>query len=506
MNDNQAAGDTGRHRLKADAIGPWGLAALVIGVTSPAIGLYATWGPIEATAGPVVPLVFLAALIITLPTVLSYASLNRHAPSAGAAATWLWMTVNPTAGLVAGLVMTTYFLMIAISVPLLFGLFFRDLVDAMHWRVPGMDAVVAGLILQSAVIAWLCLRGAEVSVRATIRLMVIETGVVLALSATILWVKTGQSGAINLGPFNPAHATQGLGGFWRAVILGMLAFSGFDVVATAAEEAQAPRENVPRMLILAIIGIAAFWVANAWVLTLSTPPSRIDAYNAAGLTAISPVARVYWGWGNLLVIATAFTGLTAIYIAGVQGASRLIFALARHGLLPPMIAQLKGERRVPRVAVLLVVMTCVVSALVSLAILRNGLDAFVWWSSGVVFFGSLTFTAVNVANTLYFLRILPSHFNITRNLLVPAVGVILNVYLIYAAFFSSLWSAPYRTGRSIVIVCVALFTLQLLAAGATRLLSRHLLSGPALIGVGVSTDENPEATPLVERADGSCSI
>ena len=72
-------------RLKANVIGPWGLAALVIGVTSPAIGLFAMWGPIEATAGPVVPLVFLGALAIILPTVLSYASLNRHAPSAGAA-------------------------------------------------------------------------------------------------------------------------------------------------------------------------------------------------------------------------------------------------------------------------------------------------------------------------------------------------------------------------------------------------------------------------------------
>ena len=57
-------------RLKADAIGPLGLAALVVGVTSPAIGLYALWGPIEAAAGPVAPLVFLAALVITLPTVL----------------------------------------------------------------------------------------------------------------------------------------------------------------------------------------------------------------------------------------------------------------------------------------------------------------------------------------------------------------------------------------------------------------------------------------------------
>lgn len=106
----------------------------------------------------------------------------------------------------------------------------------------------------------------------------------------------GHPGGVNLGPFNPSHATHGLSGFWAAIILGMLAFSGFDVVATAAEEAQAPREHMPRVLILAVIGVALFWAANAWVLT--------------GLTAITPVARAYWGWGNVLVIATAFTGLT----------------------------------------------------------------------------------------------------------------------------------------------------------------------------------------------------
>ncbi len=99
MDNNQIGQVAGTVCLKANVIGPWGLAALVIGVTSPAIGLFAMWGPIDATAGPVVPLVFLGALAIILPPVLSEASLNRHAPSAGAAASWLWATVNPTTGL-----------------------------------------------------------------------------------------------------------------------------------------------------------------------------------------------------------------------------------------------------------------------------------------------------------------------------------------------------------------------------------------------------------------------
>jgi amino acid transporter len=345
--------------------------------------------------------------------------------------------------------------------------------------------------------------GAKASIKTTIRLMVIETGVVLALSATILWVKAGQPGAIDFGPFNPAHATQGLAGFWAAIILGMLAFSGFDVVATAAEEAQAPHHHVPRVLIFAIIGIALFWTANAWVLTLSAPFDKVVEYSAQGLTAITPVARSYWGWGNLIVIATAFTGLTAIYISTVQGASRLIFALARHRLLPAPLAILSGAERVPKTAVLIVVLTCVTLGIGSVAILKNGLDSFVWWSNAMVFFAALTFTGVNIANLLYFRRILPGQFEITRNLVVPILGVTLNAYLLYAAFFSSLWSAPFRTGRSIVVACIAVFALQLLATMYVRFFRQDLLTAAGPIGIAAtafrqntrSTSSEPATRP-----------
>ena len=470
-------------RLKGDVIGPWGLTALVIGITSPAIGLYAMWGPIEAATGPVAPLVFLAALAITLPTVLSYASLNRHAPSAGAAAAWLWTTVGPTTGLIAGLVMMTYFVMAAITVPLMFGLFFRDLMDWLRAPIPGMASLVIGLLVESAIVAAICLRGAEASIKTTMRLMLIEMAVVLALSATILWVKAGQPGGLNLAPFIPARMTAGPAGFWAAILLGMLCFSGFDVVATAAEEAKAPRDHVPRALVLGVVTVALFWAANVWVLTLSTPLDKVIEYNAIGVSAITPVARAYWGPGELVVIATAFTGLTAIYIASVQGASRIIFALARHRLLPAPFARLSGAGKVPRAAVLAVVGACVLTGLASLAALRNGVDSFVWWSNALVFFAALTFTGVNVANLLYFRRILPAEFGWLRNLVVPVVGVALNLYLIYAAFFVSLWSAPFRTGRSVVIACLALFVVELVAAAWTRVFRREVLATSAPIGV-----------------------
>jgi len=469
-------------RLKANTIGPWGLAALAIGITSPAIGLYATWGPMQVAAGPVTPLIFLAAMFMTLPTAISYAVLNREAPSAGAASTWLWTAVSPPAGFMAGLLMTSYFFMAAAAQPLMFALFFRDLLEWSHVHLPQMVSLTLGVCVASAPIVWACLRGAEASIKMTVQLMIIETLVVVALSITILVVKAGQPGAVNFDAFDP-HNARGFSGIWAAMIFGVLDYCGFDVVSTAAEEAHAPRQYLPKAILLTVVGIAIFWALNAWVFTLSTPDGQVRQYTDQGLTAVTPMAQAYWGWGSLIIIVTAFTGLTAVYISSMQGTSRIIFALARHGLFPRALSRLAGENRVPRNAVLSIIAAVIVLDLGSLYVLKNGLDSFTWWANALVFFATLTFLAVNVANIALFWRFARSRFGFFKNLLVPLTGVLLNAYLIYAAFFTSLWNGNWRTGRSVVIACVTLLAVQIIAVIYVRLFKPELLAQSAPIGV-----------------------
>jgi putrescine importer len=468
-------------RLKPNTIGPWGLAALAIGITSPAMGLYALWGPMQVAAGPITPLIFLAAMLMTLPTAISYALLNQQAPSAGAACTWLWRAVHPLAGFQAGLLMTTYFTMAAIAQPLMFALFFRDLLDWLHIRLPETVTLILGILISTAPVAWACLRGAEASIKSTVRLMVAETLVVVALSVTILVSLAAQPGAINLSPFNP-HMGNGLSGFWAAMILGVLAFCGFDVVSTAAEEAHAPRQHVPKAILYTVIGIAVFWALNSWVFTLSTRPESVREYTLRGLTAVTPMAQKYWGYGNVIVILTAFTGLTAVYISSVQGASRIVFSLARHGLFPAMLAELAGEKRVPRNAVFGVLVIVIGLDIGSLYLLGSGLDSFTWWANALVFFATLTFLAVNVANSMFFWRFARGGFGFFSNALVPIIGAALNVYLLYAAFFMSLWGQDWRTGKSVVVACVALLTVQLVAAFRMRIVRPAVFSQTAPLG------------------------
>jgi len=413
-------------------------------------------------------------MLVTVPTGISYAVLNSRFPSAGAASTWLWRSVSPVAGFAAGLTMMTYFLMATTSVPVMFAMFFADFVRIVHIPLSHLNALYLGVVLSTGPVALFCLRGAEASVKVTVRLMLIETLVVVALSATILFFKAQEPGGITLAPFNPSHATQGVTGFWAAMIVGVLGFCGFDVVSTAAEEAHAPRTHLPRAIFITLVGMAVFWALNGWAFTLGIPLERVVEYTRAGVPAVTGIAERYWGFGSLTVDLIAFTGVTAVYLSCVQGASRIIFALARHGLLPRIFGRLSGERRVPRNAVLGVLICAVVLNLATLAVLRNGLDAFNWWSFAVVFFATLTFMAVNLANAIYFFRFARREFSLVNNLLVPAVGFLVNAYLLYAAFFSALWASDLPTGRSVVIGCLLILVIEVVTVVYMRAFSPGL--------------------------------
>jgi len=167
----------------------------------------------------------------------------------------------------------------------------------------------------------------------------------------------------------------------------------------------------------------------------------------------------------------------------MQRTSSILFALALHLLLPAALARPSGERQVPRNAILGVLVAVIALDLVSLYLLGNGLDAFTWWANALVFFATLTFLSVNVANALYFWRRARDQFRLITNLLVPLAGLLLNAYLIYAAFFSALWEGDWRTGKSVVIVCVALLSMQVLGVVGVHLVRPRHLSEGTPIGV-----------------------
>ena len=441
--------------LRANSLGLLSLATFGAVMMSPALGLYGLFGPLASLVGKATPLVFLGALLVSLPTAVSYALVNREMPSAGSAFTWVWVSMSPAVGTWVGLMMVVYYTVAVILQPILFGLFCNDLIGFLGFDRPDFGSWSLGVLLCTFLIVYITYRGIEISTRSALLFMVIEIGVVVALSCTIFVVKVG-SGEFSLAPFHPGEVTGGLPVFWQAMVLGILSFTGYDVISTVAEEARAPRRLLPQATLLATVGVGFFWVINSWAFSISVPVERVQELTAAGLTAATPIAAIFWGPGQIFVIFTAMTAAAAVYVATVVGSSRAIYAMARQGMLPAAFSRLHPRFQVPWNAMHLVYLSSLAGAFVVTALLKNTVEAFVWWAGAVVFFALITYLAVNLANLLFFLRFARDRFNWFLNGVLPVGGILLDVYLIYRCFFRELWSAGFRTGQSIVLFSMAL--------------------------------------------------
>ena len=463
--------------LRANALGLIGLATLGAVMMSPALGIYGNWGPMASIVGLPTPLVFLGALLVSLPTAVSYALVNREYPSAGSAFTWAWKTTTPTVGTWVGLMMTMYYTVAVILQPILFGLFFNSLLQFFGMSNPNLWTWALGVAIVTVFVFFLTYRGIELSTRSAVMFIVVEMAVVVALSLTIAG-KTISNGHFSFQPFNPSAITGGGSAFWAAMILGILSFTGYDVISTVAEEAHAPRRLLPRATLIATLGVGLFWALNSWMFSIGVPVSEVQKLTASGLTPAVPIAEQYWGWGQIFVILTAMTAATAVYVATVVGASRALFAMARQGALPAPLAKLHEKSRVPWNAMHVVYAVSLIGIIVLVAALKNALDAFVWWAGPIVFFALITYVFVNLANIVYFTRFAREKFNWFLNGLVPVVGIGLDAYLIYKSFFQALWSAGFRSGQSIILVSMILVVLGIAYVIYLRVSAAQRLAEP----------------------------
>jgi amino acid transporter len=474
------AGNSAGHGvgLRAGAVGLIGLATLGAVMMSPAMGLYATWGPMAGIVGKATPLVFLAALLVSAPTAISYAVICREMPSAGSAFTWVWNTISPAGGAWVGLMMAMYYTIAVIIQPILFGLFFNDLLSFVGVNHPGLGTWAVGALLAMVVVAAIVFRGIELSTRAAVTMILIESAVVVALVATIIGDKI-INGGFSLDPINPSSITDGSTGLYNGLLLGIFAYTGYDVISTVAEEAHAPRKLLPRATILALVVVGVFWAIMSFGFSLSVPLSKIAAYNAAGTTAVTPIANHYWGAGRILVILTALTAIIAVSVATTVGASRALYAMSREGMLPKRLGRIHPTTQVPTAATALVLLAAVVGSFVLVFTLDNAIDGLIWWADALVFFALVTYAAVNLANLVLFSRRARARFNWFLNGVIPVLGIGIDVYLIYKSFFKTLWQAGWRTGQSVVVVSMILAALGLVLVLFLRVARRAHLQRPA---------------------------
>jgi APA family basic amino acid/polyamine antiporter len=138
---------------------------------------------------------------------------------------------------------------------------------------------------------------------------------------------------------------------WYGVLAGasivFFAFIGFDIVATMAEETKNPHRDVPRGILFTLGIVTVLYVAVSLVLSGMVPYTALKTTpngHHANLATAFAINGVHWASGIISIGALA--GLTTVVMVLLLGGCRVLFAMARDGLLPRSLAK-TGSRGTP---------------------------------------------------------------------------------------------------------------------------------------------------------------
>lgn len=121
------------------------------------------------------------------------------------------------------------------------------------------------------------------------------------------------------------------------------AFIGFDVIATAGEEARNPKYSIPFSICASLLVIFVSYFGISSTLTLMVPYYEQDA------TAPLPAAFHAIGWTTVQYIVTfgAIFGMFSSLFGSMFPLPRVIYAIAQDGLLFGVFARVHNKYRTP---------------------------------------------------------------------------------------------------------------------------------------------------------------
>ena len=386
------AKETGEHSLKR-TLGPFQLTALGVGAVIGA-GIFVLSGLGAHYAGPGLMLSFVISGIGCAFAGLCYAEFAAMIPLAGSAYTYAYATLGELFAWIIGWDLTLEYAMGASTVSSGWSNHFIELLNIFHVKMPlwlaydhwtalsTAEKIVARQMAQAAdpnlvpgtqaflkkvtdimaaptpdliqrahdlvnapkvfgveigfnlpaflialIITAILVIGIRESARFNATIVVIKVAVVLfVIGLGIRYINTA-----NWGMDWHSFAPMGVSGIGAGAAYIFFAYIGFDAVSTTAQEAKNPQRDLPIGIIVSLLVCTALYILVAGVLTGMVPWQDVNIE--------APIARAFLDRGlttaSHIITLGALAGLTSVMLVMLLGQTRVLYSMAKDGLLPP---------------------------------------------------------------------------------------------------------------------------------------------------------------------------
>ncbi len=369
-------------------------------------------------------LAFVVGAVMVLFVGLTYAELTSALSRAGGELSFTFAGIGPRASFLCGWALLLAYVSVcsfeSVALPTVVEYLIPNFGVGLLWTVAGREVhvswVAVGLAgaLSIGVINYLGIRFA-----AFVQWTAVSILLVIGLSFFIPGTLRGQ--VSNLVP-----AFTSVGGFLGVVMLTPFLYLGFDVIPQIAEEIDVPFQAVGKLIVVSIL-IALVWYALVqWTVGVTLDRAALEGRELPTADAMTSVYGSAWG-GRVLVFG-GLMGILTSWNAFFLGASRLLFAMARGGMLPAVFARLHPHFESPVAAVALVTGLSMLAPFL-------GRQALVWLADA----GSLGAVMGYLLVAVSFVRMRRLHPALPRPYRVRAPTVVGGLALLTTIFFLLLY-------------------------------------------------------------------
>lgn len=339
------------HTSLLKVLGNWDVLALGFGAM---IGfgwvvLTGDWLSSAGTAGAV--LAMTAGGIIMAVVGLTYAELTSAMPKAGGEHNFLLRGMGPrwsfigSWGIVGGYVTIVAFEAVALPRTALY--LFPELNQVRLWEVAGSEVYLTWALvgaIAAVVITTINILGVKFA-------SVAQTFVVLLLLVIVALLIVGAFTGGSTQDMRPLF-TGGTAGFFAVLVVVPFLFVGFDVIPQSAEEVDVPARQIGRLVVIAVLLATLFYLIVIVTTASAMPAGELAQADIATADAFG--ALFGSDLAAKILIAGGIAGILTSWNSLLLGASRLMYSMARSGMLPAWFGKLHPRYRTPVNALLFI--------------------------------------------------------------------------------------------------------------------------------------------------------